>query len=278
MTMLALVLMTVFAFAVAHAQENPAPQWPDRIENWTGKTIVVFAPHPDDDTFYCGGTLAKLAKKGNKVIIAIYTNDNKGSYDLEMTSERLAQIRKAEEEAACAVLGIPKENIIWMGYDDGELEYAPPKILCGQAARIIRQYRPYAIFSLDPGPVYERWHKSDHRMAAFSTADAVRAAPFPLYYPEHLLTDGFLPHQVTECIFYDAAEQDVNYRVDIQDVADLKFEAAGKHVSQFSPSVQKYRPDWDEKDYQTFLAFARHRQPKKDGHFVEPYRRAIREY
>jgi hypothetical protein len=42
--------------------------------------------------------------------------------------------------------------------------------------------------------------------------------------------------------------------------------------------VNKYRPDWDAKDYQTFLAFARHLQPKKDGHFVEPYRRAIREY
>jgi LmbE family N-acetylglucosaminyl deacetylase len=278
MTMLALVLMTAFALTVAHAQGTPSHQWPDRIEDWTGKTIVVFAPHPDDDTFYCGGTLAKLAKKGNKIIVAIYTNDNKGSYDLDMASERLARIRKAEEEAACAALGIPKENIIWMGYDDGELEYAPPKTLCGQATRIIRKYRPYAIFSLDPGPVYERWHKSDHRMAAFNTTDAVRAAPFPLYYPEHLLSDGLQPHQVTECVFYDAAERDVNYRVDIQDVADIKFEAAGKHVSQFPPSVNKYRPDWDEKDYQAFLAFARNRQPKKDGHFVEPYRRAINEY
>jgi len=278
MRILALVLVTLFALAAARAQEKAAPKWPDRLEQWTGKTIVVFAPHPDDDTFYCGGTLAMLAKNGNKIIIAIYTNDNKGSYDLEMTSERLARIRKAEEEAACAVLGIPKENLIWMGYDDGELEYAPAKTLCGQATRIIRQYRPYAVFSLDPGPVYERWHKSDHRMAAFNTTDAVRAAPFPLYYPEHLLTDGFKPHEVTECIFYDAAEKDVNYWVDIQDIADVKLKAAAKHVSQFPPSVQKYRPDWDDKAYQMFLAFARDLQPKKDGRFVEPYRRAIREY
>jgi LmbE family N-acetylglucosaminyl deacetylase len=46
----------------------------------------------------------------------------KGSYDQEMTSERLARVRKAEEEAACSVLGIPAHNIIWMGHDDGELE------------------------------------------------------------------------------------------------------------------------------------------------------------
>ena len=55
--------------------------------------------------------------------------------------------------------------------DDGELEYVPPKMLCGQATKIIRQYRPDAVLSVDPGEWYERWHKSDHRMAAFNTAD-----------------------------------------------------------------------------------------------------------
>jgi N-acetylglucosamine malate deacetylase 1 len=108
-----------------------AVQAQERIEQWKGKTVMVFTPHPDDDLFGCGGTLALLAKNGNSIIIVIYTNDNKGSFDLEMTSERLARIRKAEEEAAMQVLGIPKANIHWMGYDDGELEYAEPKALCG---------------------------------------------------------------------------------------------------------------------------------------------------
>jgi hypothetical protein len=30
----------------------------ERIEAWTGKTIMVVTPHPDDDLFGCGGTLA----------------------------------------------------------------------------------------------------------------------------------------------------------------------------------------------------------------------------
>src|SRR5207249_7022424 len=61
--------------------------------------------------------------------IVIYTNDDKGSYDPKMTSQELARIRKAEEEVSEGLLGTPKENIIWMGYDDGMLEYAPqPKI------------------------------------------------------------------------------------------------------------------------------------------------------
>ena len=156
----------------------------ERIEEWKGKTVMVFTPHPDDDLFGCGGTLSMLARNGNKIVIVIYTNDNKGSFDLEMTSERLARIRKAEEEAAMAVLGIPKENLHWMGYNDGELEYAEPKALCGQATKLIRQYRPDVVFAPDAGEWYERWHKSDHRMAAFNTADAIRAAEFHLYYPE----------------------------------------------------------------------------------------------
>src|SRR5262245_65536429 len=100
---------------------------------------MVFTPHPDDDVFGCGGTLALLAKNGNKIIIVIYTNDNKGSFDLEMTSERLARIRKAEEEAAMEVLGIQKENIYWIGYDDGELEYDETHELCEQARKRVSE-------------------------------------------------------------------------------------------------------------------------------------------
>jgi LmbE family N-acetylglucosaminyl deacetylase len=246
----------------------------ERIEAWTGKTIMVVTPHPDDDLFGCGGTLALLAKNKNTIIVIIYTNDNKGSYDLEMTSERLARIRKAEEEAACESLGIPKANILWLGYDDGELEYAPPKQLCGQVTRLIRKYRPDALFSIDPGADYERWHKSDHRMAAFNTIDAVRAAEFHLYYPEHLLYEDLRPYQVPQLFFYYTLKQDANYWVSIDDVIDLKIQAAAKHVSQFEPSVSKYRPDWDQAEYKKLVTEFKNRAPQKDKHYVEAFRLA----
>ncbi|MDX2029122.1 MAG: PIG-L deacetylase family protein [Blastocatellia bacterium] len=250
-----------------------AAQAQDRIEQWKGKTIMVFTPHPDDDLFGCGGTLSLLARNGNKILIVLYTNDNKGSFDLEMTSERLARIRKAEEEAAMSVLGIPKENLHWMGYDDGELEYAEPKALCGQAAKLIRQHRPDVVFSIDPGEWYDRWHKTDHRMAAFNTADAIRAAEFHLYYPEHLLVDGLKPFKVPLMMFYYAASE-ANYWVDISEVFDQKLRAVGKHVSQFEPSINKYRPDWDPKDLAKLEEYMRGRAPKKDGKYVEAFRRA----
>jgi LmbE family N-acetylglucosaminyl deacetylase len=263
---IALLLFTTLA--------NPQSQSADdRIENWRGKTVLVFTPHPDDDLFGCGGTLALLARNQNKIFIVIYTNDNKGSFDLEMTSERLARIRKAEEETAMATLGIPKENLIWLGYADGELEYAEPKALCGQATKLIRKYRPDVVFSVDPGEWYERWHKTDHRMAGFNTADAIRAAEFHLYYPEHLLVDGLKPYRVPLMMFYYAASE-ANYTVDITDVFELKLKAASQHVSQWEPSISKYRADWDPKDLEKLLAGLRARAPKKDGRYVETFRRA----
>src|SRR5271155_423719 len=82
-----------------------------QLEKLERKTILLFTPHPDDDTFCCAGTLALLARRQNNIHIVIYTNDDKGSYDPDMTSERLASIRKVEEENSCNALGIPKQNI-----------------------------------------------------------------------------------------------------------------------------------------------------------------------
>jgi LmbE family N-acetylglucosaminyl deacetylase len=267
-----LMRMKIFFFSFL-LLVNVSVQAQERIEQWKGKTVMVFTPHPDDDLFGCGGTLALLAKNGNKIIIAIYTNDNKGSFDLEMTTERLARIRKAEEEAAMEVLGIPKANIYWMGYDDGELEYAEPKALCGQATKLIRQHRPDVVFSIDPGEWHERWHKTDHRMAAFNTADAIRAAEFHLYYPEHLLVDGLKPFKVPLMMFYYAAN-DANYWVDITDVAEQKIKAVTRHVSQFEPSINKYRADWDPQDLAKLVEYLKSRATKKDGKYVEAFRRA----
>src|SRR5258708_36471066 len=79
---------------------------PLQLEKLERKTILLFTPHPDDDTFCCAGTLALLAKRQNNIHIVIYTNDDKGSNDPDMTSERLARIRKAAEEEACRIIGI----------------------------------------------------------------------------------------------------------------------------------------------------------------------------
>ena len=123
----------------------------------------------------------------------IYTNDDKGSYDPDMTSERLARIRMHEEEEACRILGIPKESIQWLEYHDGMLEYANTRDLVEEVTGIIRKVRSDVVLSIDPGTEYVRWHKTDHRMAANNTLDAIRAAEWHLYFPNQLLHEGLQP-------------------------------------------------------------------------------------
>lgn len=232
--------LTMLPCPVASAQiTRPEPEYTgdDRIEDWEGKTILAVTPHPDDETFSCGGTLAQLAKNGNNIQILIYTTDNSGSNDPQMTKPRLAAIRRAEEEEACRLLGIPAENITWLGHDDGMLEYVDRRELTKQVTREIRRHRPDAVFSIDPGAPYEQWHKSDHRSGAVITADAMRAAAWRLYFPE-LEQEGFGHWSVPVVFFY--YSHTPNYTVDTSDVAEQKAKACAAHVSQFGDMVTKY--------------------------------------
>ena len=244
------------------------------LASMTGKTVLVFSPHPDDELLGAGGTIALLNQHHNRVLVVLYTNDDKGSYDREMSSQRLARIRKAEEEAAEAVLGTPKENISWMGYDDGMLEYAPQPKLVEETTAIIRRVRPDVLLCPDPGEWYVRWHKTDHRMAANNTVDAVRAAEFWLYFPNQLLEQHLEPYQVPLMYFYYTTPQEANTWVNIDALMPVKLASAAKHVSQFEPAITKYRPDWDTADLAKFEAEMKQSQPKKDGHYVELFRRA----
>ena len=242
---------------------------PEDINDWRGKTVMLFSPHPDDE-IQSSGTLAKLVKNGNTVYLVMYTTGNKGSRDLEMTSERLAQIRKKEDIEANKIIGIPEKNIIWLGYDDGMLEYVPEKELCEKVCRLIRKYRPDAVFSYDPGSLWMQWHKTDHRMGAFITLDGARAAAYHLYFPYHRIYEGLQPYTVRDYFFYGSREP--NYKVDITDVVELKFQAACKHVSQFGKGNRKYTgPVMDPEDKERQRSRRLRKGP--DGKVYENFRR-----
>jgi len=184
-----------------------------------------------------------------------YTTGNKGSRDLEMTSERLAQIRKEESTKACGEMGItPEEEIfVWLGYDDGMLEYVPEQELCEKVCRLIRLYRPNAVFSMDPGTTWMQWHKTDHRMSAFVTLDAARAAAYHLYFPHHRINEGLQPFTVTEYLFYSTRES--NFEVDVTAVSDKKIRSRAWYVSQFGAGNFKYvGPEPDQKNLRNQLS------------------------
>ncbi len=243
---------------------------PDKIEDWRNKTLMGIWAHPDDE-LSSSGTMAKLVKNGNTVILVFLTSGNKGSRDLTMTSERLARIRRQEDIEANKVLGIPEENLLFLGYDDGMLEYVPEKELVEKVCRLVRKYRPDGVMCFDPGDKVVSWHKTDHRMAAKVALDAARAAAYHLYFPHHLINENLQPFTVVDFFFRGGAAE-ANFKVDVTDVAELRAEAFTKHTSQHGKGNAKYTgPQMDPED----AANRRARALRKDadGKIWESFRR-----
>jgi len=198
-------------------------------------TVLVITPHPDDAEFGAAGTVARWAAEGRPVYYVVCTNGDKGSNDPAMTSEQLAVIRRQEQLAAAAVLGV--KEVHFLGYPDGALEDTPE--FRGRLVYYIRKYRPFTVVTADP---YRRylWHR-DHRITGRAVLDAV----FPyardhLSYPEHI-AQGLRPHKVKEVYLWAAEEP--NHYVDISDVFELKLKAALCHRSQLT-GHQRRLEEW----------------------------------
>jgi LmbE family N-acetylglucosaminyl deacetylase len=198
------------------------------------KTIMIFSPHPDDDIIGCGGALAFLSGRGNRLIVVYLTNGEKGTLDPSMTSMAVARIRKQEAAAAYRILGFGDARLIWLDYGDGELDFAAPRDLRVRLTHLIRRYRPDVVFSLDPGATYYRYHYRDHRTAALAVADGIGAAMWPLEFP----APGLTAFSVPNVFYFYTAEPTV--KLDISAVYERKLQALAQHRSQFPPANQHY--------------------------------------
>jgi LmbE family N-acetylglucosaminyl deacetylase len=197
------------------------------------KTIVVFAPHPDDVEFYAGGLMALYARDGAKIIIVTATDGRCGSYEYE--GEELVRARTEEAESAAKIMGA--EPPIWLGYQDFELDQEKPRVLREKLVRIIRQYKPDVVISEDPFAPDEP--HPDHRALAWAASDAINYASLPLIYPEQL-KEGLEIHYVTEKYYYAESSINVNKIIDISEVMQIKLEALTAHKSQMRFLVEDF--------------------------------------
>lgn len=189
--------------------------------------ILVITAHPDDMEFGCGGSVAKWCAEGRKVWLVVSTNGDKGSGDREMTSERLAAIRAAEQAEACKVLGMAGFHIL--GYPDGFLTDTPQ--YQGDVVRMIRTYQPDVVVCQDPIRRLSLYAQHrDHRTAGSVALDSVfPAARDHLYYPEQVAA-GLEPHKTAEAWVFGAEHPDMY--VDTTDSIATKIAALRCHVSQ----------------------------------------------
>jgi LmbE family N-acetylglucosaminyl deacetylase len=80
-------------------------------------TLVCFHAHPDDEAISTGGSIARAAAEGHRVVLVVATNGEHGEAPDDLApGETLVERRRSETEASAAVLGV--ERIVWLGYSD----------------------------------------------------------------------------------------------------------------------------------------------------------------
>ena len=200
------------------------------VDQPSAKHIAVFFAHPDDAEWLCAGTVAKWTAAGHRVTYVQITHGDKGTEDPDMTGERLAAIRRAEQESAAALLGV--SEVIFMGREDNSLD-GRDRTLQLDITRVMRTIKPDIVLCQDPSLWWREEdyiNHPDHRNAG----EAVVAAAFPtagsrMSFPE-LLLEGLEPVKIREV--WIMGPLNGNHWEEITETLELKLEALLKHVSQ----------------------------------------------
>lgn len=192
--------------------------------------ILLVAAHPDDVDFGCAGTTARWTDAGVEVSYCIVTDGQAGGYDRSLPREEMAAIRRAEQTAAGAVVGVT--DITFLGYPDGELTVT--HALRRDITRVIRIKRPDRVVAQSPERSWSRIFAShpDHLAAAEAAMCAVYPdSRNPFAHPELLEVEGLEPHTVRE-LWVTGIPERINHWSDVTATADRKLEALRCHRSQ----------------------------------------------
>lgn len=209
-----------------------------------GRSVMVFAPHPDDEVLGCGGTIAAHARAGVAVDV-VFMTDGRSSHRGRIDGGWLAAMRQREAYAACRALGVSAERISWLGFEDGRLARA------GRAARaavstLIAERRPEAILI----PLRHE-DPPDHRATRTIVLSALRRLratadiyEYPIWFWHHWpwvpLADPQRPaarlalRRSLRARFGLRVLTDLNYRFPIADLLALKRAALAQHASQMT--------------------------------------------
>lgn len=211
-------------------------------------TVVAFHAHPDDEVILTGGTLARSAAEGHRVVVVTATDGVVG----EATDAGVD--RGAELQASADVLGV--HRVVHLGYADsgyGPLFFADPpdrarfaradtEEAAQRLADILREERADLLVSYEANGGYgHRDHVKVHEVGL--RAAELANTPRILYatMPRELLLKGLrVATRLHLPFFYDPAilptayspQSAITHRIDVRAFAKKKKNALAQHRSQ----------------------------------------------
>jgi LmbE family N-acetylglucosaminyl deacetylase len=188
--------------------------------------VLVLAPHSDDEALGCGGVIARLAPK--TAVHVLYATDGRLSPagpdgGPAPDADALVADRRAEAEAAMALLGVPADQLRFLGLRDGGLSADQDRLEAAVAGAIdaLRPRTVFAPFRHDQHPDHLAMHRAAVR--ALARSGGSRLLQYFVYYR--------YPFLLTDDIRRAVAERHL-LRVDVATVRTLKRRALDLYVSQ----------------------------------------------
>jgi len=178
--------------------------------------VMAFGAHPDDIELGCGGTLAKLAAMGRRVVLVDLTRG-------EMGTRGTAETRAQEAARAAEILGAAaRENL---ALPDGKL--APNEQAIRRVVDVVRWYQPEVVFL-----PHDQDRHPDHGHASEIVYEGVFAAGLRRYETGQA---AFRPSKLFYFMGFHTFETE--FIVDITDYAELKLDAVAAYATQFDARV-----------------------------------------
>ena len=191
--------------------------------------VLVVTAHPDDVDFGAAGSVARWTEAGVTVSYCIVTDGDAGGFDPDVPREDIPGIRRGEQTAAAAAVGV--DDLHFLGYPDGRVEVTLD-LRC-DISRVIRQTRPRRVVTQSPLRTLDSMYRNhpDH----IATGEAACCAVYPdarnpFTFPE-LVDEGHQAWSVDE-LWIMGTGSDADTYVDTTETFDRKMKALRCHVSQ----------------------------------------------
>lgn len=106
------------------------------------RTVLVFAPHADDETLGLSGTLLKLISQGARIHIVVCTNASVAAPEI-FSSENIDEVR-SECTRASSFMGV--ESLRFLDFPAPALDCFPVFKVASEFSKIINNIRPDTVF------------------------------------------------------------------------------------------------------------------------------------
>ncbi|MGC8873146.1 MAG: PIG-L family deacetylase [Chloroflexia bacterium] len=227
------------------------------------RTLLALFAHPDDESFATGGTLARYARAGVRVVLGCATRGEAGIVHEEgmPQPEDMGRVREEELRCACRVLGV--EELRFLGYRDSGMAGAPdndhplaliradPEEVVSRLLVLFGEFHPEVVITFGPDGGYGHPdHVAIHNFVrlAWERASETGHPPRKLYFlarPRSALRRlrqkmwelGLIdrPPDEEEIERFGLPDDQVTTRLDIRPYLEIKRQALRCHRTQLPP-------------------------------------------